>query len=257
MDITPPKCFPWNWSAVPLCREAACSSGVQLSFVWLRDCFLAFVTSGRLSIVLRYWKMISDCFLLFLDARSGSGGILCLLVSISWVLVFLLNAAVSFSRNFFLFSTNFNRVLVQRKLEVVVFWLTVGTLSWRTSRVAICLLPIVVKWFALVSLVPRLPRCIFFARLLIQSLLVNRSNRLFVGSQNHFLGGGLNLALWLCRSLKMGCWVQLRTENLIVIFQAWGILSLCSCVILVETFGKHPWFSSKDSSVSYLIDQAN
>ena len=151
-------------------------------------------------------------------------------------------------------------MLGERQLDVVVLRLTVGILSWRRPRVAICLLPIVVKWFVLVGLAPLRPQCVFVLQLLTKSFLDSLSYHPVAGSHKQvqlcFHAGGLKSALLLFGLLKMRCWEQKIPENLSVFFLSWGILSLCSCVNFAETFGMPSFFSNQGVSVSSLFDQA-
>ena len=83
-----------------------------------------------------------------------------------------------------------------------------------------------------------------FPLFLIQSFLENCSYHSIAGSHKQVqlcrYPGGLKWALLIVGLLKMGCWVQLMTESFKVFFHPRGISSLCSCLNLIETFGKFP-----------------
>ena len=152
-------------------------------------------------------------------------------------------------------STFFNSVLVERKSEFIILWLTGRMLCWGRPRVALRLFLIVANWFALINLAPCLLQCIFFPRLLSQSFLDNWQLLVMLGcwqsqrSLNSFSSRMSQFDLRIFPAVENGCWLQLRSEKFKVCFHPLGCFELlfacefgsdvrwASVILQSETFG--------------------
>ena len=252
--MTLPGCFVWNWSAGPLCRGAACGSHSQLSYVGfgILGCPSLVMARCPSCVILRRLLLFFHPFLSFVRAWSGGGRILRLLVGFSRMVVFLVIEAIQISsivfhpfwtlclRNGSARSLHFDWqaacwVNGNRELPFDIF---LSSSSGYFNRLG--------ATFSSVRLFPQE---------LLKSFLDCQPYCSVAGSQKNVQlfchAGGSKSFRFLDGPLKMGCWVQQKTENFNVVLHPLGILSWSSHLNSVETFGKPLWLSCQDVLASF------
>ena len=248
-----PGVFFWNWNGCPLCRGAACASNLQLFFVisGIIGCPSLVLDGCRTCLFLCLWLMIWHRYLSSVPVVSDGGRIPHLMVGISRLVVFSLNAAIQTSGCIL-----FHPFSTVRNGSVRSLYFDWQSACWAGG-----------DWESRFVCFPSWSKGSFSQPVAASSSLrffpaefvgvvFGRSSRFWIARITRLLAvttkfncrhpGGFKAARFLIDPLKMGYWVQLMTE---FVFHPLETFCLDSHLTLVETFGKPPWRSCQDISV--------